>query len=119
MAVIHNDLSELYLRPPKRKKPVIAHGLSFFDGAEGETRTRMTVRSLDPEPSVSTSSTTSATAFLLSKTAGQCNRIFTKTARGLFRGSLSFFPSLATGNWTPAGKFARGGQKKIISFFAI
>ena len=34
--------------------------LEKIDGAEGETRTRMGLLPLDPEPSVSTSSTTSA-----------------------------------------------------------
>ena len=34
--------------------------LEKTDGAEGETRTRMGLLPLDPEPSVSTSSTTSA-----------------------------------------------------------
>ena len=37
---------------------------AFFSGAEGETRTRTGVRPLDPEPSASTSSATSARQIL-------------------------------------------------------
>ncbi len=105
--------------PLQRKKPVIAHGLSFFDGAEGETRTRMTVRSLDPEPSVSTSSTTSATGGFLPKTAGQCNRIFTKTAKGLLAQPLcvlflSRYRQLSAGK-----KFYKRQPWMTVSFFVI
>jgi hypothetical protein len=46
-------------RYPIKKEPAVLPALLTF-GAEGETRTPMPLRALDPEPSVSTNSTTSA-----------------------------------------------------------
>ena len=45
---------------PKKKEPANQLIPLLFFGAEGETRTPTRLRALDPEPSVSTNSTTSA-----------------------------------------------------------
>ena len=44
----------------KKRNIEIALFMFIIDGAEGETRTRTDIRPLDPEPSASTSSATSA-----------------------------------------------------------
>jgi proline dehydrogenase len=83
----------------------------LFFGAEGETRTPTALRPLDPEPSVSTNSTTSAeTKVFIAKGHDQCNR--KKTAR-----SDSFIDLVVVHcyfiiknciNLLPRGKFFQG-----------
>ena len=81
MAVVRNlciieqvDLAGHYRTTIDKEKPPVSRGLFSLLGAEEETRTPTGLPPLDPEPSVSTSSTTSAKEVVyIPKGPCQCN----------------------------------------------